>query len=72
MTERGLASKLMEKVELKKSVGKRSDGEGPSEKFHWRRSTGEGSYEKVRGRRFVGKGLRERVHRKRGMSMEEG
>ena len=29
VTERGPASRLLEKVEQKKSVGKRSNGEGP-------------------------------------------
>ena len=32
MTEKGLASRLLEKVEPKQSDGKRFDGEGPLEK----------------------------------------
>ena len=71
VTERGPASRLLEKVELKKYVGKRFDGEGPSKKVCGRRSTGEGLLEKVCGRRAVGEGPRERVYRKRGMPMEE-
>ena len=59
MIERGPVSRMLEKVESKKSVGKRSDregwkrfaGEGPSEKVRQRRSEGEGSLEKARQRR---------------------
>ena len=47
MIERGPASRLLEKVEPKKSAGKRSDGDDPREKVRWRRSTGEGPWAKV-------------------------
>ena len=42
VTERAPASRLLEKVELKKYVGKRSDGEGPLEKVRRRMFVGEG------------------------------
>ena len=43
VTKRGSASRLLEKVEPKKFVGKRSEGEGPPEKVRRRRVVGEGS-----------------------------
>ena len=60
VTERGPASRLS-----KKSVGKRSNGEGPQEKVYGRMSEREGSTKKVCRRRFAGEGPLEK-------SIEEG
>ena len=60
VTERGPASRLLEKVEPKKFVGKWSEGEGLPEKDRRRRSTREGS-SKIYGRRSVGEGPLEKV-----------
>ena len=51
VSERGPASILLEKVEPKKSIEKRSDREGPPEKVRQRRSAKEGLWEKGRRRR---------------------
>ena len=56
VTERGPASRLLEKVKPKKFVGKRSEGEGSPQKDRRRRSTREGPSKKVYGRRSVGEG----------------
>ena len=56
VTEIGPASRLLEKVEPKRSAGKRFDGEGPPEKVHGRMSVGEGPSKKVHGRKSVGEG----------------
>ena len=57
VTERGPASRMLEKVGPKKSAGKRSDGEGPPKKVHWRKSAEEGPREKVCRRRSAREGL---------------
>ena len=64
MTEREPGSRLLEKIEPKKSVGKRSNGESPLEKDRGRRFAIEGLREKGRRRRFTREGLSEKVHDK--------
>ena len=63
--ERGPESRLLEKIRLKKSFGKRSDGEGPRKKDRRRRSTIEGLQEKGHRRRSAGEGPQEKVRQRK-------
>ena len=67
MIERGPVSRLLEKVEPKKYVGKRFDGEGPLEKICGRRAAEKGLRKMGRQIMSVEEGLQEKIRPRRFM-----
>ena len=71
VTEREPASRLLEKVDYRKSLLEKSPEKGPTEKVHRRRSGGEGPLEKFRRRSSVGEGPSKKVRYQGGEGSQE-